>query len=96
MNNTLINGNIAEIFGGYGNKSHVISEDKMSKFVLEIGGEFERDLILFEELIKNNKEVDSFIMRDCILRNITGLLETIESIDDNAFDEFKKINFDEC
>ena len=67
----------------------------MSKFVEEISKEFETDLMVFEKLIKNNQEVDSFIMRDCIMRNIIGLLETIESIDDNAFDEFKKINYEE-
>ena len=67
----------------------------MSKFVEEISNEFEADLIVFEKLIKNNQEEDSFIMRDCIMRNIIGLLETIESIDDNAFDEFKKINYEE-
>ena len=67
----------------------------MSKFVEEISNDFENELIIFEKLIKNNYEVESFIMRDCIMRNITGLLETIESIDDNAFDEFKKINYEE-
>ena len=67
----------------------------MSKFVEEISNEFETDLIVFEKLIKNNQEEDSFIMRDCIMRNIIGLLETIESIDDNAFDEFKKIKYEE-
>ena len=67
----------------------------MSKFVEEISNEFEADLIFFEKLIKNNEEEDSFIMRDCIMRNIIGLLETIESIDDNAFDKFKKINYEE-
>ena len=95
MNNTLIAYNVAERFGGYGNKSLVIREDKTSQFVEEISGEFETDLMVFEKLIKNNQEVDSFIMRDCIMRNIIGLLETIESIDDNAFDEFKKINYEE-
>ena len=95
MNNTLRD-DIAEIFKVYGNKNHhVIREDKTSKFVEEISGEFETDLMVFEKLIKNNQEVDSFIMRDCIMRNIIGLLETIESIDDNAFDEFKKINYEE-
>ena len=68
----------------------------MSKFVEEISNEFETDLMVFEKLIKNNQEEDSFIMRDCIMRNIIGLLETIESIDDNAFYEFKKMNFDDC
>ena len=67
----------------------------MSKCVEEISKEFEADLIVFEKLIKNNEEEDSFIMRDCIMRNIIGLLETIESIDDNAFDKFKKINYEE-
>ena len=67
----------------------------MSKFVEEISNEFESDLIVFEKLIKNKREEDSFIMRDCIMRNTIGLLETIESIDDNAFDEFKKINYEE-
>ena len=67
----------------------------MSKFVEEISNDFEIDLMVFEKLIKNNQEEDSFIMRDCIMRNIIGLLETIESIDDNAFDEFKKINYEE-
>ena len=67
----------------------------MSKFVVEISNEFETDLMVFEKLIKNNQEEDSFIMRDCIMRNIIGLLETIESIDDNAFDEFKKIKYEE-
>ena len=70
-------------------------EDEMSKFVEEISNEIESDLMVFEKLIKNNQEEDSFIMRDCIMRNIIGLLETIESIDDNAFDEFKKINYEE-
>ena len=70
-------------------------EDKMSKFVEEISGEFEADLIFFEKLIKNNQEEDSFIMRDCIMRNIIGLLETIEGIDDSAFDKFKIINYEE-
>ena len=63
----------------------------MSKFVEEISNEFETDLIVFEKLIKNNQEEDSFIMRDCIMRNIIGMLETIESIDDNAFDKLKNI-----
>ena len=67
----------------------------MSKLAEEISSEFEADLMVFEKLIKNNRELDSFIMRDCIMRNIIGLLETIESIDDNAFDEFKKINYEE-
>ena len=67
----------------------------MSKFVEEISEEFESDLKVFERLIKNDLEEESFIMRDCIMRNIIGLLETIESIDDNAFDEFKKINYEE-
>ena len=67
----------------------------MNKFVEEISKEFEADLMVFEKLIKNNQEVDSFIIRDCIMRNIIGLLETIESIDDNAFDEFKKTNYEE-
>ena len=67
----------------------------MSKYVEEISNDFEIDLMVFEKLIKNNQEEDSFIMRDCIMRNIIGLLETIESIDDNAFDEFKKINYEE-
>ena len=67
----------------------------MNKFVEEISKEFEADLMVFEKLIKNNYEVESFIMRDCIKRNIIGLLETIESIDDNAFDKFKKINYEE-
>ena len=67
----------------------------MNKFVEEISKEFEADLMVFEKLIKNKQEVDSFIIRDCIMRNIIGLLETIESIDDNAFDEFKKINYEE-
>ena len=67
----------------------------MSKLAEEISSEFEADLMVFEKLIKNNQEEDSFIMRDCIMRNIIGLLETIESIDDNAFDEFKKINYEE-
>ena len=67
----------------------------MSKFVEEISNEFEADLIFFEKLIKNNQEEDSFIIRDCIMRNIIGLLETIEGIDDSAFDKFKIINYEE-
>ena len=67
----------------------------MSKFIVEISEEFERDLVVFEYLIKNVMEEDSFIMRDCIMRNIIGLLETIESIDDSAFDKFKIINYEE-
>ena len=90
MNNTLRD-DMAEFYKGYGNKKHhVVVEYKTSKFVATISEEFERDLILFDKLVRNKQEVDSFIMRDCIMRNITGLLETIESIDDNAFDEFKK------
>ena len=95
MNNTL-RADMAEFYKGYGNKKHhVVVEDKTSKFVVTISEEFEADLMVFEELVKNNQEVDSFIMRDCIMRNIIGLLETIESIDDNAFDEFKKINYED-
>ena len=67
----------------------------MSKFVEEISNEFEADLIFFEKLIKNNEEEDSFIIRDCIMRNIIWLLETIEGIDDSAFDKFKIINYEE-
>ena len=48
MNNTLIAYNVAERFGGYGNKSLVIREDKTSQFVEEISGEFETDLMVFE------------------------------------------------
>ena len=95
MNNTLRD-DMAEFYKGYGNKKHhVVVEYKNSKFVATISEEFERDLILFDKLVRNKQEVDSFIMRDCIMRNIIGLLETIESIDDNAFDEFKKINYEE-
>ena len=95
MNNTLRD-DMTEFYKGYGNKKHhVIVEDKTSKFVVTISEEFENDLMVFEKLIKNNQEEDSFIMRDCIMRNIIGLLETIESIDDNAFDEFKKIKYEE-
>ena len=95
MNNTLRD-DMAEFYKGYGNKKHpVVVEYKTIKFVATISEEFEHDLILFEKLVRNNQEVDSFIMRDCIMRNIIGLLETIESIDDNAFDEFKKINYEE-
>ena len=95
MNNTLRD-DMAELYKGYGNKeNHVVVEDKTSKFVVTISEEFENDLMVFEKLIKNNYEVETFIMRDCIMRNIIGLLETIESIDDNAFDEFKKINYEE-
>ena len=95
MKNTLRD-DMAEFYKGYDNEKHpVLAEDKTSKFVVTISEEFETDLIVFEKLIKNNQEEDSFIMRDCIMRNIIGLLETIESIDDNAFDEFKKINYEE-
>ena len=94
MNNTLINRNVSDRFDGY-DKRPVIREYNTSKFVEEISNEIESDLMVFEKLIKNNQEEDSFIMRDCIMRNIIGLLETIESIDDNAFDEFKKINYEE-
>ena len=95
MKNTLRD-DMAEFYKGYDNKKHNgLVEDKTSKFVVTISEEFEADLMVFEKLIKNNQEVDSFIIRDCIMRNIIGLLETIESIDDNAFDEFKKINYEE-
>ena len=62
----------------------------MNKFVEEISNDFETDLMVFEKLIKNNQEEDSFIMRDCIMRNIIGLLETIECIDNMLSMNLKK------